>query len=115
MLDKFEAGTLNIPGIYGLNTGLKYILNEGVESIQEKEAYLLNIFLEGLLNTNNIRIIGKKSTSNRAGVVSLDFPRGTVKFSLNLFKFPPYKLTILVVLLLYGYPGQVHLLPGFHH
>ena len=29
MPDKFEAGTLNIPGIYGLNASLKYILKIG--------------------------------------------------------------------------------------
>ncbi|MEJ8554234.1 aminotransferase class V-fold PLP-dependent enzyme [Tepidibacter sp. Z1-5] len=37
MPDKFEAGTLNIPGIYGLNASLKYLFKEGIDSIREKE------------------------------------------------------------------------------
>ena len=65
MPDKFEAGTLNIPGIYGLNASLKYLLKYGVKNIRDKEIYLLNKFLEGVLNIEKIKIIGKKTTDNR--------------------------------------------------
>ncbi|HHT50855.1 MAG TPA: aminotransferase class V-fold PLP-dependent enzyme [Eubacteriaceae bacterium] len=73
--DKFEAGTLNIPGIYGLNASLKYLLKWSVKSIREKEIALLDKFLEGLLNINNIKIIGKKTSQGRTAIVSLDFPK----------------------------------------
>jgi len=35
--DKLEAGTHNLPGIAGLNAGLKYILKRGTESIYSHE------------------------------------------------------------------------------
>ena len=73
MPDKFEAGTLNIPGIYGLNASLKYLLKHGIKNIRDKEIYILDKFLEGVLNIENIRIIGKKTTDNRTGILSIDF------------------------------------------
>ncbi len=73
MPDKFEAGTLNIPGIYGLNAALKYLLKIGVKSIQENETKLLDKFLNGVLNIENIKVIGKTTTNNRTGILSIDF------------------------------------------
>lgn len=74
MPDKFEGGTLNIPGIYGLNASIKYLLKEKVSSIREKELYLLENFLESLLNMPKLNIIGKRDLSNRTAVVSIDVP-----------------------------------------
>lgn len=73
MPDKFEAGTLNIPGIYGLNASLNYLLNTGIKNIREKELYLMNIFLKGLLDIEKIKIVGKKTIDARTNVVSIDF------------------------------------------
>ncbi|MGI6427218.1 MAG: aminotransferase class V-fold PLP-dependent enzyme [Natronincolaceae bacterium] len=73
MPDKFEAGTLNIPGIYGLNASLKYLFSYGIKNIREKEIYLLDKFLEGLLNVKKIKLIGKTTSDDRTGVLSIDF------------------------------------------
>jgi len=73
MPDKFEAGTLNIPGIYGLNASLKYLLKEGLKSVREKELELLDKFMQGIYNIENIEIIGKKNIYKRTGILSLDF------------------------------------------
>ncbi|NLB32666.1 MAG: aminotransferase class V-fold PLP-dependent enzyme [Tissierellia bacterium] len=73
MPDKFEAGTLNIPGIYGLNASLKYLLEHGVDSIRDAEIYLLDKFLEGVSNIDEIKVIGKKTTHDRTGILSIDF------------------------------------------
>ncbi len=73
MPDKFEAGTLNIPGIYGLNAALKYLLKTGIDSIQDKETRLINKFLEGVLNIGNIKVIGKNTSKDRTGILSIDF------------------------------------------
>ncbi len=73
MPDKFESGTLNIPGIYGLNASLKYLLKEGLNSIREKELELLDKFMQGIYNIENIEIIGKKTLEKRTGILSLDF------------------------------------------
>lgn len=73
MPDKFEAGTLNIPGIYGLHASLKYILDYGLKNIRDREIFLMDKFLEGLLDVDKIRLIGKKTSDARTGVLSIDF------------------------------------------
>lgn len=76
MPDKFEAGTQNMPGIYGLNAALKYIVKEGTETLYQKEMALMEIFLEALMNMDHIRIVGRKDTEQRVGIVSVDFIHG---------------------------------------
>jgi selenocysteine lyase/cysteine desulfurase len=76
MPDKFEAGTQNMPGIYGLNAALQYIMKEGTETLHHKEMVLMEIFLEALMNMDHIRIVGRKDTEQRVGIVSVDFIHG---------------------------------------
>ncbi len=73
MPDKFESGTLNIPGIYGLNASLKYLKHKGLENIRKKELYLTGLFIDGVLPLKNINILGKTLTDNRTPVVSINF------------------------------------------
>jgi len=73
MPDKFESGTANIPGIYGLNAALKYILAEGIETIRNKELTLTKIFLEEISKLEGIEIIGHNTIENKTPVVSLNF------------------------------------------
>lgn len=74
MPDRFEAGTLNIPGIYGLNAALKYIKSRKLSSIREKELFLTERFLNKILNVKGVEVIGRKNIENRTAVISLDFP-----------------------------------------
>lgn len=73
MPDKFEAGTPNLPGIFGLNASLKYLLNTGIRAIQEQELYLTDLFLQDIMNIAGINIVGKTDTTNRTALISLDF------------------------------------------
>lgn len=73
MPDKFEAGTLNVPGIYGLNASLKYLQKVGINTIYEKEMSLVSLFLEKLMNMNHIEVIGKNDSKGRTGIISVDF------------------------------------------
>ncbi|RKD21609.1 cysteine desulfurase family protein [Caminicella sporogenes DSM 14501] len=87
MPDKFEAGTLNIPGIYGLNAALKYLNKEGLEAIREKELYLVKHFLEKINNIEGIRLVGKNDIKDRTGVVSIDFKNhDNAEISYRLYK-----------------------------
>lgn len=87
MPDKFEAGTLNIPGIYGLNASIKYILDKGIKTIRDKELRVLNYFLDELPNISGLEIIGKKDLKGRTAVVSIDIPRGdNGEIAYELFK-----------------------------
>lgn len=71
--DKYESGTMNLPGIIGLHAALSYINKIGIENIHKKKMELTRYFLERVSEFSNIRIVGKKDTDNRVAVVSLDF------------------------------------------
>ena len=71
MPDAFEAGTLNLPGIIGLNEGLAYIESQGMENIHNHELALTQAFLEGLQSIDGINIVGKQNIQDRTAVVSI--------------------------------------------
>lgn len=71
MPDAFEAGTLNLSGIIGLNEGLDYIESQGMENIHNHELVLTQAFLEGLQSIDGINIVGKQNIQDRTAVVSI--------------------------------------------
>lgn len=74
MPDRFEPGTMNIPGIIGLHAGLLWLKETGLTKIQEHELHLTDRLLQSLLPLEAeglIRIVGKKDTKERTGVVSI--------------------------------------------
>lgn len=73
MPDKFESGTLNIPGIFGLNGGLKYIKEVGLDTIWQHEQELSKLFIENILNIKGITLHGINSLEDRTAVFSLTF------------------------------------------
>lgn len=75
MPDRFESGTMNIPGIVGLRAALLWLKDTEIDVVREHELSLTDYFLSGLRrldgNGEHIRIIGKEGTAGRTGVVSL--------------------------------------------
>ena len=71
--DRFESGTLNIPGIVGLNVALKYLNEIGIDKIYEKELKLTSYFIKKVRNIDGVNIVGEQKLENRVAVVSLDF------------------------------------------
>lgn len=71
--DRFESGTLNIPGIVGLNVALKYLNEIGIDKICEKELKLTSYFIKKVKNIDGVKIVGQQKLENRVAVVSLDF------------------------------------------
>ena len=73
--DKFESGTQNIPGIYGLHAALDYLEKTGIDKIHAHEMALCRDFIEKVdaLGNPNIRLVGTRDMSKRGPVVSLDF------------------------------------------
>lgn len=70
--DKLESGTHNLPGIAGLNAGLKYILNQGTKSIYSHEKNLLDILINEMKKNVKIKIYGPEDINNRCGVVPIN-------------------------------------------
>lgn len=72
--DRFEPGTLNLPGILGLRAGLNWLRETGIDRIRAHELELTDAFLRGLVPLEDaglLRIVGKKTIENRTGVVSI--------------------------------------------
>ncbi|NFH70037.1 aminotransferase class V-fold PLP-dependent enzyme [Clostridium botulinum] len=70
--DKFESGTLNMPGIIGLAEGIKYINSVGINNIYEHNNHLLKHLLQGLLNIDNLTVYGDKTGNNSTTCVSIN-------------------------------------------
>lgn len=71
--DRFESGTANIPGIYGLDAAMAFIEKTGLDTLRAHELSLTERFLEGLRDIPRIRLAGPAGTDGRVGVISLDF------------------------------------------
>lgn len=67
--DKFEAGTLNIPGILSIGEGIKFIKKEGLENIHSHKLTLRNECIKRLESISDIEVIGEEHSDN-TGVVS---------------------------------------------
>ena len=71
--DRFESGTLNMPGIYGLEYSLGYIEKRGIDSLRAHEIELTERFISGIEGIDGVRLCGTRNLANRVGVISLDF------------------------------------------
>lgn len=72
--DKFEAGTLNLPGIAGLQAALIWLKQQGIDKIRTHELTLTQQFLDGLRQLEAqglLCIVGKRNCNDRLGVVSI--------------------------------------------
>ena len=73
MPDKFEAGTLNLPGIAGLSAALGYIAAEGRDAIAQRENELCSMLWDGARRIKNIELYGPDFTSPKIAVCALNF------------------------------------------
>ena len=69
--DKFESGTLNIPGIIGLCEAIKFIKSEGLNTIYEHNSYLRSYLIAGILNIPNYKISGALDRKYGTSCVSI--------------------------------------------
>lgn len=84
--DKYESGTHNTPGIVGLNEGVKFILETGIDNIRAHEEELCQYMLGRLEEVPNIVIYGPKDSKKRAAVISINIPKidsGEITFLLD--------------------------------
>jgi cysteine desulfurase family protein len=70
--DRMESGTLNLPGIAGLNQSVRYVLRRGVAAIARHEARLTQRLLKGLVNIKGVTVYGPGVGVERAPVVSFN-------------------------------------------
>ncbi len=70
--DRFESGTLNLPGIYGLHAALQHC---SLQDRRQAEKRQIRYFLDGLKDIPGIRVPGPDDEEKRVGVISVDFLR----------------------------------------
>ena len=71
--DRFESGTMNLPGIYGWEAAMSYVSGRGLDDLRAHEADLTRRFLDGLRDIPQVRLCGPDRVEDRVGVLSLDF------------------------------------------
>ncbi len=70
--DKFEPGTANLPGIYGLSAAISFV-EPRMEAFRAHERALCARFLEGLQEIPGIRVPGGFDADKRVPVVAVAF------------------------------------------
>jgi selenocysteine lyase/cysteine desulfurase len=68
---KFEAGSLNVPGVLGLGAGAEFLLVKGLDRVRQHHAALTERLIAGLREIHGIRVYGPMSVERRVGVVSI--------------------------------------------
>lgn len=70
--DRYESGTLNLPGIWGLYGALKFIVNKKIQNIYNHEKKLADILISKLQRIKGIKVYCG-NVKNRVGVVSFNY------------------------------------------
>jgi cysteine desulfurase / selenocysteine lyase len=84
---RLECGTLNIMGVAGLNAGVRWVLEQGIETLHQAEMRLWNRLVDGLRNIDNVILYCADSARNHNPVLSLNvkgFDSGDVGIMLDV-------------------------------
>ncbi len=72
MPDVWEAGTGNPLGIAGLNAGLGFVLDKGVENIRKEEIALTQYFMDAIKDHEAMKIYGPMDARRKTPVTSIN-------------------------------------------
>jgi cysteine desulfurase family protein len=85
MPDKYESGSHNAIGIVGLSEGVRWVLEQTVQSLHEREMDLVRVFLDGASNVPGLSYFGPQGVRHRLGV-----------FSVRIEGFDPHELAAVL-------------------
>ena len=77
MPDIFESGTQNTHGLYGLQQGVRFVHDTGLDKIQAHCASLWKMFYTGLKSNEKIEFYGDYLANSRLPIVSLNIKKMT--------------------------------------
>ncbi len=72
MPDLLESGTLNLPGIVGLNAGVRYIAQRGISEIRAYRHKLLKLLLDGLRDIPGVIHYSADTPDRNSGIVAIN-------------------------------------------
>ncbi len=67
--DRLEAGTVNAPGLAGLEAGIAYVLERGVEALHAHESRLKTRLWDGLASIRGVRLSSPRAPDG-VGIVT---------------------------------------------
>ena len=70
--DKYESGTLNLPGIVSINAGISFLKKVGLCELRRHEQELTHIFLDGVKNIKGVLVYGHNSLSTATVSLNLN-------------------------------------------
>ena len=70
--ERLESGTLNTPGLAGLNAAVKFILNTGQAKICLREQQLVRRLLDGLTSLSGVEVYGPIDAERHGAAVSFN-------------------------------------------
>ncbi|MDZ7292118.1 MAG: aminotransferase class V-fold PLP-dependent enzyme [candidate division KSB1 bacterium] len=71
---RYEGGTANIPGIWGMHAALTTLLEFGIANIESHILALTQILTDELRKIDGIELFSPLSASERAGIVTIKLP-----------------------------------------
>jgi len=69
--DRLEAGTHNTAGIAALNEGVKFVIEKGPDNISRHEKKLLDVFVQGLKDREDVKLFYSDKPRVQSGLVSM--------------------------------------------
>ncbi|MCI5536895.1 MAG: aminotransferase class V-fold PLP-dependent enzyme [Clostridiales bacterium] len=69
--DRYESGTLNVPGLSGLAAGIEFIRQNGIDNIHKKEKELSEKLLKGFSEIPGVTVYSPSAGMERGAVVSI--------------------------------------------
>lgn len=72
--NKFEAGTPNIAGSYGIKRACEYLKKIGMNNIKKHEEQLTKVALEEMKKIDSIRLYGPLDSKKQGGIILFDSP-----------------------------------------
>ncbi len=70
--NRFEAGSLNLPGVAGLGAGVRFLLDQGWGRIQRKEKLLLQLLVDGLRRCPGVELHGDVAMQRVVPIISFN-------------------------------------------
>lgn len=70
--ERFESGTLNLPGLAGLHAATQYLSQIGIDAIRTREMTLIARLMSGLQSIDGVTLYGPRSLEDRGSVISFN-------------------------------------------
>jgi selenocysteine lyase/cysteine desulfurase len=71
---RFETGTQNIPGIWGMHAALSTLLEFGLKEIEDQIMKLTRTLIDGFRETDGVSMYSPDDDRQRAGIVTITLP-----------------------------------------